>query len=135
MKRLGVAAILVSPGGAYVVLGRRKKDPNRGKYVLPGGGVQEGESLDQALTREVFEETGLRVRPGSSRWEDVHVVELEDRIILFVEAVAEGRPMSGTDLSDVAWFLASRLPKDISPVVVPVLKSHGFEFETEEEES
>jgi ADP-ribose pyrophosphatase YjhB (NUDIX family) len=46
-----------------VLLVRRGKPPLYGRWVVPGGTVELGESLEQALVREVREETGLEVRP------------------------------------------------------------------------
>jgi ADP-ribose pyrophosphatase YjhB (NUDIX family) len=46
-----------------VVLIRRGKEPLRGRWTIPGGTVELGEGLDEALVREMLEETGLVVRP------------------------------------------------------------------------
>jgi len=46
-----------------VVLIRRGKEPLRGRWVIPGGTVELGETLQDALVREMQEETGLLVRP------------------------------------------------------------------------
>ena len=46
-----------------VVLIRRGKEPLRGRWVIPGGTVELGETLQEAIVREVQEETGLLVRP------------------------------------------------------------------------
>ena len=46
-----------------VVLIRRGKEPLRGRWVIPGGTVELGETLQEALVREMQEETGLVVRP------------------------------------------------------------------------
>lgn len=45
--------------GGLLLLVRRAHDPGRGRYSLPGGRVEFGESLEQAVHREVAEETGL----------------------------------------------------------------------------
>src|SRR5687768_8972457 len=55
----GVTAIVRNEAGE-VLLQRRRED---GRWGLPGGSVEPGEAPAQALVREVFEETGLRVRP------------------------------------------------------------------------
>jgi ADP-ribose pyrophosphatase YjhB (NUDIX family) len=46
--------------GAYLAL-RRNQDPERGKWNLPGGFVEAGESGPEAIAREVGEETGLEI--------------------------------------------------------------------------
>jgi ADP-ribose pyrophosphatase YjhB (NUDIX family) len=58
---VGVGGVVVDRG--RVLLVRRGKPPLYGRWVVPGGTVELGESLEQALVREVREETGLEVRP------------------------------------------------------------------------
>lgn len=140
MKRLGVAGLIRSDGfhSLHLLLGRRGKDPNRGLFVLPGGGVKDGESLEEAFCREVMEETGLEIFPSPFRWNKPNVIELSDRIILVAHATIklgmnydyqldyEDSPRDGGDLYDVRWFPINNLPSDISPVVVPILSDWGF---------
>ncbi|KAB8143475.1 NUDIX domain-containing protein [Chloroflexia bacterium SDU3-3] len=57
--RLGCSAVLLDAGGGRVLLTRRT---DNGRWCLPGGGVDAGESVAEAVEREVWEETGLRVR-------------------------------------------------------------------------
>jgi 8-oxo-dGTP diphosphatase len=58
---VGVGAVIVHEG--RVVLIQRSKEPLRGRWVIPGGTVELGETLEDAVVREVREETGLTVRP------------------------------------------------------------------------
>jgi 8-oxo-dGTP diphosphatase len=68
----GVGAVIVRDG-PQVLLVRRAHEPLKGEWSLPGGAVEVGETLQQAICREVLEETGLVV-------ETVAVVEAFDRI-------------------------------------------------------
>ena len=58
---MGVGGVVLIDG--RVVLIRRGKEPLCGRWVIPGGTVELGETLQDALVREMQEETGLLVRP------------------------------------------------------------------------
>jgi 8-oxo-dGTP diphosphatase len=58
---LAVSAVIARDGRILVV--RRARPPARGLFTLPGGVVEAGEGLVEALTREVREETGLAIEP------------------------------------------------------------------------
>lgn len=45
------------------MLTMRGKDPSKGMWGLPGGVVELGETVEEAVIREVFEETGIKVKP------------------------------------------------------------------------
>jgi len=58
---LAVSAAIFRDGRVLIV--RRARPPAYGLYTLPGGGVELGETLEQAVVREVREETALEVEP------------------------------------------------------------------------
>src|ERR1700751_3976678 len=58
---LAVSAAVFRDGRVLIV--RRGRPPAHGLYTLPGGGVELGETLEQAVIREVREETGLAIAP------------------------------------------------------------------------
>ena len=69
---VGVGAVVVDEG--RVLLVRRGSEPLKGKWSLPGGMLEVGESLHRGVVREVEEETGLQVEP-------IELIELLDRIV------------------------------------------------------
>jgi ADP-ribose pyrophosphatase YjhB (NUDIX family) len=68
---VGVGAVLVKDG--RVLLVRRGNEPMKGRWSLPGGLLELGESLTDGVVREVREETGLIVEP-------IELIELFDSI-------------------------------------------------------
>ena len=56
---VGVGAVILD--GEKILLEKRKNAPSKGKWSVPGGLVELGENTDQAVIREVKEETGLEV--------------------------------------------------------------------------
>jgi 8-oxo-dGTP diphosphatase len=58
---LAVSAAIFRDNRVLIV--RRGRLPSHGLYTLPGGGVELGETLEQAVIREVREETGLDIEP------------------------------------------------------------------------
>jgi len=58
---LAVSAAIFRDGRVLIV--RRARPPAHGLYTLPGGGVELGETLEQAVIREVREETALEIEP------------------------------------------------------------------------
>ncbi|MEC7768240.1 MAG: NUDIX domain-containing protein [Acidobacteriota bacterium] len=69
---VGVGAAVFD--GASVVLIKRRFEPLQGRWSLPGGGLEVGETLEAGVAREIEEETGLTVFVGP-------VVEVFDRIM------------------------------------------------------
>jgi 8-oxo-dGTP diphosphatase len=104
---VGVGAVIVDEG--RVLLVRRGTEPMLGKWTIPGGLVEVGEMLRDAVVREAREETGLEVEP-------VEVVELLDRIhreegrVRYHYVIADylcrvtgGVLQAASDAADVRW--------------------------------
>jgi len=86
---VGVGALIVDDSARVLVV-LRANEPLKGQWSLPGGLVKIGETLAEALRREVREETGLDVEVGA-------VVEVLDRII--PERITPERTTSGPGIS------------------------------------
>lgn len=112
--RVGVGAVVIHEG--RVVLIRRGKEPLRGRWVIPGGTVEPGETLHEALVREVREETGLTVRPREVVlvFDRIHKEAGEVRyhyvIIDYACDYVSGAPAAGTDAEAVALVRPEDLP-------------------------
>jgi ADP-ribose pyrophosphatase YjhB (NUDIX family) len=94
--------------GGKVLLVRRARSPAKGFYSLPGGRVEFGESLHQALTREVDEETGLAIEiAGLAGWREVlpstggagHYL-----IMSFAARWVAREPVLNEELDDFRWL-------------------------------
>ena len=104
--KIGSAAVVQNEIGA-LLLGRRGKEPNLGKWVMPGGKIEWGETIDEAVVREVYEETGLVVKAVERL--GIFEIVTDDEHSLFVltrcEPTMYGRLKAGDDLADVGWFM------------------------------
>lgn len=115
MKRLypdqpivGVGAVVISEG--KILLEKRKNEPGKGKWSIPGGLVDLGESPEQAVIREVMEETCLEV--DAPRLVDVvSDVSLDENgkvkyhfvIIDYLVAVKRGEVKAASDADALRW--------------------------------
>lgn len=107
--RVGVGAVILDGDGRLLVI-KRGNPPRRGRWTLPGGKLQRGETIVEAIAREVREETGLEVEVGGLvgllEWigEDHHYVIVDHRA-----AVVGGELGRGDDADDVAWMSRDEL--------------------------
>jgi mutator protein MutT len=110
---VGVGGVVVRDG--RVLLIRRGKPPLLGRWTIPGGTVELGETLQEALVREMREETALCVAP-------VEVMAVFDRIerdaqgvlyhyviIDYLCSATPGEAVAGSDAQAVAWAAAGDL--------------------------
>jgi ADP-ribose pyrophosphatase len=97
-----VGSILTDPAGQVLLL-VRAKDPGKGLYGLPGGFVDAGETIEDALKREVLEEIGLTVRsqqylasyPNEYVWNGFILPVTDVFFVVEVESFADMRAVDG----------------------------------------
>jgi 8-oxo-dGTP diphosphatase len=86
---------------------KRKKDPFKGGWSFPGGKVNAGEKVEDALKRELFEETGLVIFPIDilGVYSDPARDPRGHRIsVTFVAKVTGGEAKGGDDAESAQWF-------------------------------
>lgn len=94
-----------------ILLVRRGRGPAQGTWSIPGGRVEAGESLAEAVVRELAEETGLSgVCEGLVGWaerigSDHHYVILDFSVTLLSDA----DPVAGDDAAEVRWVALSEV--------------------------
>ena len=115
----GVGAIVVGPKG--VLLARRDKDPAKGLWSFPGGGVEVGETQEDSIIREVEEETGVKceildfvstvdliTRDSSGK------IEFHFLLNHFLAKALTEETRPETEDGEVGWFHPDNLPTDMA---------------------
>jgi ADP-ribose pyrophosphatase YjhB (NUDIX family) len=106
---LAVSAAIVRDGKVLVV--RRARRPALAVYTVPGGVVETGETLADAVVREVREETGLAIEPVALAGHREVImrdaqgaVERHFVILCFAARWLSGEPMLNDELDDARWL-------------------------------
>lgn len=127
MKKPSLTVDTVIKTGGGVVLVKRKNEPFRGKWAIPGGFVDYGEMVEEAAVREALEETGLRVKLGRiigvysdpSRDPRGHVVS-----VCFLARPAGGKLRAASDAAEARVF--KEIPwKKLAFDHAKILKDYG----------
>jgi 8-oxo-dGTP diphosphatase len=122
-----VGAVVVSDDRLLMV--RRGRGPAQGEWSIPGGRVEHGETLAEAVVRELLEETGLPgvcgelvgwvERVGS----DYHFVILDFRVVL----LDDGPPVAGDDAVEATWVPLHAITElRVVEGLVEFLADHGI---------
>ncbi|MBC7388861.1 MAG: NUDIX hydrolase [Opitutaceae bacterium] len=114
---LGTDMLLFSKqsNNIYVLLIERGNSPFKGYWAFPGGFVEEGESCEQAVLRELEEETGLvhsellQIGTFSDPSRDPRGWIVTVAFAAWVR-MEETRPIAGDDAKNVKWFSLNEIP-------------------------
>lgn len=114
--RVAVGVVVLSADRANVLLIKRGKPPEQGRWSLPGGGQELGETLAACAMREVLEETGVNIRIAgvitavdSIRYDARNRVKFHYSIIDFAAVRISGTPVAGDDVTEAVWAPVANL--------------------------
>ena len=111
--RIPCIGAVVRDGAGRLLLIKRGHDPEAGKWSLPGGRIEPGETDAQALVREMREETGLTVLPGpllgavERPGPGGSIIDIRD----YAATVTGGTLAAGDDAADARWVVAADVPR------------------------
>ena len=103
-----VAGVITQVDGKLVMI-KRKMNPGAGRWSIPAGFVDRGETVEEAATREFREESGLEVKPTRlvgvySRAGDAII------LVLYAGTVIGGEAVAGDEVLEVGYFDAESPP-------------------------
>lgn len=136
MPHAGVGAVVLRDGCLLMV--RRAREPARGKWSIPGGAVELGESLHEAVRREAAEECSVEIEV--ERLFDVTETILHDDdgktsyhfvLVDFLAVYKSGEPRARSDADECRWVpLDELVGLDMPETLRDVLKRRGIIQET-----
>src|SRR5208337_1442784 len=108
LPRVGVATIVINVGH-NVLLGRSTKEQTKGQWIIPGGKIEPFETIQEASTREILEETGIQVGNQEMLFVSERVNPPDEhRLVIYVSGQATGGVLRSAfteedELSEVRW--------------------------------
>lgn len=128
---VGVAAVVLHAGA--VLLAKRGKPPALGSWSLPGGLIEVGETVEEAVRREVREECGIEVEVGPilGVFEPVHNdpdgrVRYHFVVLDYLAHYVAGEPRAGDDAAEIMWCTPGDLAGvDLNPATRRMIE-RGF---------
>lgn len=102
-----VAGAVFSPDRTSILLIKRRDVP---VWVLPGGGIDAAESPEEAIVREILEETGFTVKVDRLVGDYIPINRLSKRTHLFECTILEGKAALSSETCGVDFFPLTRLP-------------------------
>ena len=122
-----VGAVAIDDGRLLLV--RRRNEPGVGSWSVPGGLLRPGETVQEAVVRELFDETGVEgvctglVGVAERIGDDHHLVNLH----YAVEVLAPAPPEAGSDAVDARWVALHDVAEmDLVEGLAELLHEHGI---------
>lgn len=111
-KKKAVSIIIFNPDRTEILLIKRRDIP---VWVLPGGGIESGESPEDAALREAWEETGYKVRIKRKIAHYHPINKLTAPTFFFECTILSGEATTGKETKDIRFFSLDAFPKNLAP--------------------
>ena len=111
-KNLSVIGCIFSKDRQEILLVKRRDVP---VWTLPGGGIEQGETLEQAIQREIHEETGYNVIIDRLVGQYFPINKLTRETYLFEATIIGGTTMCNSETKEIRFFSVMKLPKYLPP--------------------
>jgi 8-oxo-dGTP diphosphatase len=138
--RAGVGVMILKDN--KVLLGKRHDDPQKadsalhgeGTWTMPGGKIDFGETFEEAATREVMEETGIKINQDKLKFISITNDRVSDArgkahfvTVGFLHKTAEDEPkvMEPEEITEWRWFGLDKLPEKMFPPSAKILKNYS----------
>src|SRR3989339_247731 len=135
-KKMGIGfGVMILNSEGKVLLGKRHTDPEKassllhgaGKWTMPGGKLNFGESFEEGAARETLEETGIKIQKLKLISINNDVVETAHFVtagFLCNEFEGETKVMEPEEITEWKWFDLSSLPENLFFPTAKVLKNY-----------
>lgn len=110
-----VAVLLINEG--RLLLARRAVEPAKGLWDIPGGFIDAHETAEDAVHREMREETGLEIRITGylGSFPDTYGADGESTLsFCFLAETIRGTPSAQSDVAELRWFSPTELPRTMA---------------------
>ncbi|MFA5309887.1 MAG: NUDIX hydrolase [Dehalococcoidales bacterium] len=132
MPMAGVGAVVFR--GERILLIKRGKEPSKGQWSIPGGVIELGESVSQAVKREVMEECSIHIEIERVLDAVDNIVKDPDGkiryhyvIIDLLTRYASGELQAGDDAAECGWFMPGEAAGlDLTPSLRAMLERRGI---------
>jgi mutator protein MutT len=124
--RLNANAIITNNDNKILII-KLKKGPFKGKFCIPGGGIEPGETFKDAIKREIFEETGINLNNEINHIGFCEIINYEiksHRVVIILHAKSNDLPVPSEE-GEAEWVDICELENmsdDINPFTKEALK-------------
>lgn len=126
LPKVGVGTVIFNDQNEILLI-KRKKKPEANHWSIPGGKVDWFETLEEAVIREIKEETGLDIQVKELLCVTDHILQEENVHYVaptYLSEVTGGQIEKGIDdaILDIGWFSLKSLPKPLTLTTQNALK-------------